>query len=471
MRFLRDATSMLTQRRKEQEVVPRISRFCNGLMVASDFMPQAKSISVALWVSAGSRHERESESGIAHFLEHMVFKGAGTRSAQEIAVAIESVGGQLNAWTGRETTVFCAQILPDHLSLAVDLLTDLAAFPHFRESDIALERPVVLQEIAQANDTPDDFVFDALQEVAWPQQPLGRPILGSAQTVGLFSRDMLERFRRRKYVASRMVLSAAGQVRHTQLLHVARRLADLPERNPEPDAVASTKKCYRIFPSQSTHADSAASAGRVGFSNRLRYVGGRKIISRSSEQVHLATGFRSTGYHDKNHYKWSLFSAILGEGTASPLFQEIREKRGLAYAVYSFHEPLSDVGIFGIYAGVAPDKVVQTCKIVRAQLEAHAKHIPSTGFLRAKAQLRAGLLMGSESNTSRCSCLAKQLLLFGRPIPVAEILSEIESIEESHLCALAEQCLQTPSCLAAVGPIRAAREATDFLEARSDALR
>jgi predicted Zn-dependent peptidase len=394
-----------------------------GLTVATDTMPQVESVSVGVWVGAGTRQEAPEVNGIAHLFEHMAFKGTERRSALAIAEEIEAVGGHLNAYTSRETTAYYAKVLKADVELAVDTIADILQHSTFDEGELGRERSVVLQEIGQAVDTPDDIIFDHFHATAMPGQALGRPVLGTPEIVGAMPRAALVDWLRGHYAAPRLVLSAAGNVEHERMVDLAGRLfGDLP----------------------APVADGA---------EPMAYAGGEYREERDLEQLHLVLGFAGVGYHDPDHYVDQVLSTLLGGGMSSRLFQEIREKRGLVYSIYTFTSAFSDGGIFGVYAGTgeaeAAELVPVLCEeIVRVGADASAEEVG-----RARAQLKASLLMALESTSARAEQTAHQILAHRRPIPVEEIVARLEAVDEAAVRLAARRLLASPPTLAALGPL------------------
>ena len=298
-----------------------VTRLPNGLSVATDRMDSVETITIGLWSAVGTRHESADENGVAHLLEHMAFKGTKRRTALDIATEIEAVGGYLNAYTGREQTAFYAKILAGDVSLAVDILADIIQNSTYDEDELARERSVVLQEIGQAEDTPDDIVFDHFQEAAFPDQAMGRRVLGQEQIVRAMSRDVVATYLQRTYRADRMVLAGAGAVDHEVLVQLAERSFDRLPAGPPPNI------------------------------ERAAYRGGERRLERDLEQVHVVVGFQGVAYRHADYFVAAIASQILGGGMSSRLFQEVREKRGLVYAISSFTSSFTDDGLFGIYAG------------------------------------------------------------------------------------------------------------------------
>lgn len=402
----------------------RVSALSNGLRVATDSMESVETASVGVWVAAGTRAETAEINGVAHFLEHMAFKGTTRRSALQIASEIEDVGGVMNAYTGRETTAYYVKVMKDDLPLAVDLLSDILQNPAFDPEEMERERSVILQEIGLVQDTPEDVVFDRFQETAFPGQSMGFPVLGRAETVRAMSRQALTRFMEEGYGAGDMVLVAAGRVEHDEVV-------DLAERHF--GALAAGRK----------------SAGRAP----SNYAGGEFREPRETEQVHLVLGFPGVGYNTDDHYTASALAMLLGGGMSSRLFQEIREKRGLVYSVYAFSSSFSDCGVFGVYAGTGERQVAELLPVVGDQIVGLAGSIGDEELKRAKAQIRAGTVMSLESPSSRAEQLGSQLLLFGRPVPVAEQLAAIEAIDVAALEGVARRLFDGPLTLAAIGPL------------------
>jgi predicted Zn-dependent peptidase len=402
----------------------RITTLPTGLRVASETMPNVQTASVGIWVDVGARHETQEVNGVAHMLEHMAFKGTASRSAQAIAETIETVGGQLNAYTSREHTAYYARVLAEDLPLAVELLADILQHSTFDEGELARERQVVLQEIGQVQDTPDDLVFDLFQETAFPGQPLGRSILGPAEIVGAMPRDALLHYMGHHYAPPRMVLAGAGQVEHERLVDLAGELfGELPlaaEPAVEPAA----------------------------------YRGGELRQVRDLEQAHVILGLPAFSYLDDDFYALQVLSAMLGGGMSSRLFQEVREKRGLAYSVFSFAAAYRDAGVLGIYAGTGERETAELVPVVCEQLLDLVDRPGEEELKRARAQLKASLMMALESCFARSEELARHLLIFGRPVPPAEIVAKINAVDEAAIRRVGRRLLAggMPT-LTAIGPL------------------
>ena len=400
----------------------RLTRLPSGLTVVTERMERVETVSFGAYVATGSRHETAAENGVSHFLEHMAFKGTERRSAAAIAEEIEAVGGHLNAYTAREQTAYYAKVLKEDTALAVDIIGDILTHSSFAPEELERERGVILQEIGQANDTPDDIIFDRFQEAAYPDQPLGRPVLGPEAGIKAMGRDVLTGYMRRQYPASNLVVAAAGAIRHEEVLAlIERHFADLP----------------------------AAPAARA---EGGRYGGGEFREGRDLDQVHIVLGFPSVGYADPDYYPTLLLSTLLGGGMSSRLFQEVREKRGLVYSVYSFTQPFVDGGVFGVYAGTGEDEAAELMPVAIAELRKVQNGVTETELARARAQVKASLLMSLESTGSRCEQLARQLQVFGRVIPTAETVGKLAAVTVADVeRAAARHCRAVPT-LAVLGP-------------------
>ena len=401
----------------------RVTTLANGFRVATDRMDSVETTSLGVWAGVGTRNEPAEHNGVAHLLEHMAFKGTRRRSARDIVVEIEDVGGFLNAYTGREQTAYYAKVLADDTPLVVDILADILQNSIFDAEELSRERAVVLQEIGQAEDTPDDIIFDHFQEIAFPDQAMGRPVLGRAEIVRDLPRDIVAGYMASRYRAGQMVLAASGQLDHDAL-------------------VAMAEKLFSGLPS-----------GAVPPSEGARYAGGDGRFGRELEQVHLALGFPGVTYTDPDYYVAAVLSQLLGGGMSSRLFQEIREKRGLVYSIHSFTSSYADGGIFGIYAGTGEKEVAELLPVVCDELAKLPDDLTEPEVKRAAAQLRAATLMAREKPSARCEQLASQLLIYGRPIPPAEAVARIDAVTIDDLKRLARRLTQSPPTLTALGPI------------------
>lgn len=404
----------------------QFSTLSNGLRVVTHRMEAVESVSLGMWVHVGTRHERPEINGIAHMLEHMAFKGTKRRSALAIAEEIEDVGGHLNAYTSREFTAYHATVLKGDEVLAVDILADILQHSVFDQDELERERAVILQEIGQTNDTPDDVVFDHFQDIAFPDQPVGRSVLGTVDIVSAMPREALQGYMDEHYSASRMVFSAAGNIEHDAIVRLVETAFD------------------------------ALPYGGEAAGEPARYVGGDFREQRDLEQAHLVLGFQGISFTDPDYYPLSVLSVVLGGGMSSRLFQEVREKRGLVYAIYTFAASYRDSGLFGVYAGTGEAEAGQVMDVIADQLRDLAGTIGPGELKRARAQIRAGVLMSLESTVSRCEQLARQFLVLGREIPIAEISERIEAVDEAALDRIARRIFSQPATFAALGPIKGA---------------
>jgi predicted Zn-dependent peptidase len=401
-----------------------LSQLPNGITVVSHAMAEVETVSLGLWIGAGSRSETEGEHGVAHFLEHMAFKGTARRSAQEIAEEIEAVGGELNAATGVDSTAYYARVMRKDMPLALDILSDIILFPRFDRTELTRERDVILQEIAAAMDSPEDIAFDLVQDAAFPDQPVGRAILGTAESVSRFKRNHLSSYLSAHYHGSNMVLAAAGAVDHRLLLAEAERL-------------------LAGFGTQAAPAPEMA-----------RYAGGFKRSEKPFEQTHLVLAFEGPAYRDADYFTAQICAGALGGGMSSRLFQEVRERRGLCYAIYAFSSGLSDSGMFTVHAAGGPDRAHELIEVIREELvKAAEKGFRPDEMGRVKAQLKMGLLAGLESSSARAEQLARQILIHGRPLSTEELIARVEEVRAEDLQALVERMLASPASLATVGPI------------------
>jgi predicted Zn-dependent peptidase len=401
----------------------QVTTLPGGLRVATDRMEGVATVSLGVYVDAGARSEPAAINGVAHFLEHMAFKGTERRSARAIAEEIEAVGGHLNAYTAREQTAYYAKVLKDDAPLALDILSDILQHSTFDAAEFDRERQVILQEIGQAEDTPDDIVFDHFQATAYPGQAMGRPVLGTVETVSALPRGALVDYMRSHYHAPGMVVSAAGAVEHDRIVELAAAAFTGIASDPAPKAEAG------------------------------RYAGGDFREDRDLEQIHLVVGFPGVSYTDPDHHAFQVLATILGGGMSSRLFQEIREKRGLVYSIYAFSSSFHDGGIFGVYAGTGEREVKELIPVLCDEVLAIGGRLEPGELARAKAQLRASLLMSRESTSSRAESLAHQLLVHGAAIPTEETLARLEAVDAAAVARVAARLHSGRPTVAAMGPI------------------
>ncbi len=387
-----------------------ISTLANGLRILTVERPQTETVSLGIWVNTGSAYETADFNGISHFVEHMVFKGTGKRTALQISEDIENVGGQTNAYTSREFTVFYAKMLKNDIELAVDVLADLVMTPTFDAAEMSKEKEVVVQEIKQTYDDPSDIVFDYFQETAFANQALGRSILGPADKVRSFTPQNLRAYMHSNYAASNIVAVAVGNLQHDNFVHLV-------------------------------EARMAGLGRHTGFvKDKQVYSGGMFVQKRDIEQAQVLIGFKGVDYHRPEYYHATILSTILGGSMSSRLFQEIREKRGLVYTVYSFTNSHSESGLFGIYAGLDADKISDYLPVVCDELKKIANEVVSDKELnRVKVQLKASMLMALESSSSTAEVIARQHLIHGRILPIKEIVARIDSVTKEDICRMAQE--------------------------------
>ncbi|MCP5074543.1 MAG: insulinase family protein [Rhodobacteraceae bacterium] len=401
----------------------------NGFRIVTEHMPGLKSASLGIWVGAGGRHERPEQNGIAHFLEHMAFKGTKTRSALQIAEAIEDVGGYINAYTSREMTAYYARVLEDDVPLAMDVISDIVLNSVFDPREVEVERGVILQEIGQSLDTPDDVIFDWLQEVSYPDQPMGRTILGPAERVRSFSRADLQQFVAEHYVPDQIILSAAGAVDHDALVRMAEGLFGGLEKRSVLDVQPAL------------------------------YTGGEHRVVKDLEQAHFTLALETSGYLSDDIYTGQIFSVAFGGGMSSRLFQEVREKRGLCYSIYAQAGAYADTGTLTIYSGTSGDDVADLSCICIDELRRAADDMTDAEVARARAQMKAGMLMGLESPSARCERLARMVAIWGRVPGLDEVVEKIDAVTTGGVTEYVRAlCEKGAPSLALYGPVAAAPE-------------
>lgn len=398
----------------------------NGIIVVTHAMPHLESASLGVWVRSGSRNETSQQHGISHLLEHMAFKGTKKRTARSIAEEIEAVGGDLNAATSVENTSYYARVLKEDVPLALDILSDILLNARFDDDELRREQHVILQEIGATLDNPEDLVFDAFQDIAFQGQSIGRTILGTAETVEGFSTGDLRQFLHSQYRPSDMVISAAGAVDHDKFV-----------RQTE-DAFGGLTK-----PDVSVNDHQQAS-----------YTGGQFIQSKDLMEAQLLIGFEGHSYQDEQFYGTQLLASVLGGGMASRLFQEVRESRGLCYSIYAFHWGFSDTGLFGIHAATGREDIPELVPVVLDELLRACDEISESEVKRARAQVRASLLMSLESPSARAAQIARQMLVFGRVIDLNELVAKVDAITPTDLRDLGQSIFtDAVPTLASIGPI------------------
>ncbi|HEX7075355.1 MAG TPA: pitrilysin family protein [Hyphomicrobiaceae bacterium] len=410
-----------------------VTRLRNGLRVVSHQMPHLETISLGVWVATGARHEREEEHGISHLLEHMAFKGTRRRTARQIAEEIEQVGGELNAATSLEMTAYYARVLKGDEAIALEILADILQNSTYAEAELEREREVILQEIASIQDSPDEIAYDLVQDAAYPGQAVGRPIIGTRESVTRLTSEDLRNFLRTHYLAPQMVISAAGAIDHGTLVRHAEALFG------------------GLYGGESQDGSVA------------RYVGGQRTSRKLFEQSHLLLGFEAPSYRDQEFYAAQVFSGLFGGGMSSRLFQAARENRGLCYAIYSTAWGMADCGMFDIHAATGPEQMGELIDVIGTELFNIAATPPSDAEVaRAKAQLKAGLLTGLESSSARAEQMARQLMFFDRLIPPAELVQRIEDVTPERIRAIAERVAR--SALPSIAVVGAGRRSADYAQ-------
>jgi predicted Zn-dependent peptidase len=404
----------------------RLTTLPNGLRIVTEHMPGLKSASAGIWVLAGGRHERAEQNGIAHFLEHMAFKGTKRRTALQIAEEIEDVGGYINAYTSREMTAYYARVLESDVALALDVIADIVLNPAFDKREIEVERHVILQEIGQALDTPDDIVFDWLQEVSYPDQPFGRTILGPEERVSAFSRADLQGFVKENYGPAQMILAAAGGVDH--------------------DAIVAQAEA--IFGSLKARAQKAFEPATFKGTER------REV--KELEQVHFAMAFDAPGYRHPDVYTAQVYAMTMGGGMSSRLFQKIREERGLCYSIFAQSGAYEDAGQITLYAGTSAEEIGALTDLTVDELKRAADDMSEAEVNRARTQIKAGMLMGLESPSARAERLARLLAIYGRVPEVEEAVAKIDAVTTADVRRYAGELTESGAALALYGPVEAA---------------
>ena len=401
----------------------------SGLRVLSQSVPGFRSVTFGLWVGVGSRDEPIQLSGATHFLEHLLFKGTERRDALEISAAIDAVGGEMNAFTAKEYTCYYARVLDDDLALAVDVVTDMITSSVIDPADVETERGVILEEINMHDDDPGDVVHDVVTQAVFGEHPLGRPVIGTGQTITAMERDAIAGFYRDRYTPDALVVAAAGNLDHDTLVAQVREgfAGHLGDALPQPVRPAGT-----------------------GVPVRGSDV---RVVNKDTEQAHLVVATRGIHRHDDRRFTLGVLNNALGGGMSSRLFQEIREKRGLAYSVYSYSTQYADAGLFGVYAGCSPDRADEVLRLIREQLEEVAsKGLADDEVTRGKGQAKGGLVLGLEDTGSRMSRVGKGELAYGDILEVDEIIRRIDAVTPDDVRTVAAELLTGPLSLGAIGP-------------------
>jgi len=401
----------------------RVTTLASGLRVVTDASPHLRTASLGIFVGAGSRHERAEEHGLSHLLEHMAFKGTRRRNAMQIAEAIENVGGDLNAETGAEQTGYFAHVLSGDVDLAIDVLADILTDSQFDPEELAREKSVIIQEIGAVEDTPDDLVFDLLTATAWPDQPIGRPVLGTREGVAAFDRTAIDGYLSQHYRARSTLVIGAGAVDHDQLVALAEaRLGGLVGDSDAPPVPA-------------------------------RYLGGQTLAKKPLEQTHVVVGFEGRGVQDPDHDAAHVFAAVTGGGMSSRLFQEVREKRGLAYSIHAFHWAYAEAGLFGFYAGAAASRAGELMAASLDCLAEATERLDEEEVRRARAQMKVSTLAALESPGARAQQLARQMFAYGRPLALEEMTARIDAIRVEDVRRVGAAMLGSAPTVAAIGRV------------------
>lgn len=401
----------------------------NGIVLVSENIPHVRSAAVGFWIARGSRDEKPGENGLSHLIEHMSFKGTTTRSARDIAIFLESIGGHLDAFTSKEETCFYARVLDEHLPQALDILSDIAFRPSFDSQDLERERKVILEEIKTVEDTPDELIHEYFSEAVYDGHPLSLPILGSRENCLSFCSHDISTFRQKNYLPSNMVLSVAGRFGHSQLAELAERYMGV-YRNDSRQAKRNV-----VVPSDQ----------------------GLRLRRKKTSQVHICLGMPAMAYNDPDRYSLLALNTIFGGGMSSRLFQKIREEEGLAYAIYSFTDMYRDTGLFGVYLGVAADQAERAIEMTLREFHRLVNDPPTQDELHnAKSQLKGNLMLGLENTSNRMMRLAKMEIHRERYLDLGQTISRIDAVTGEDMLRAARRVVRPESLAAAVlGPVPA----------------
>ena len=403
--------------------MPNLKKLKNGITVLTDYVSSVETVCVGMWVYVGARNETGSNNGVAHLLEHMAFKGTKNRTAKQISDEVEMIGGHVNAYTSREITAYHMKVLKEDIKTSLDIISDIMQFSSFDSKELDRERGVILQEIGMYLDTPDDLVFDKWQETAYPNQPMGRSILGTSDIIKNIKRDEVTGFMNDFYNPEKMVFSVSGNFKEEEVFNLV-------------------EEKFNYLPK-----------GKNNFSEDSKYVGGDYRQNKDLEQVNLVLGFDGVDYFSDLYYATSVYSAVLGSGMSSRLFQEIREKRGLVYSISSFSSSYTDTGSFGIYAGTGAKEIKELIPVLCDQLTIDATTFAPEELKRAKALFKSSLLMGNESTSRRAQSNATQQLIFDRVISQKERMEKINDITLEDLERARLNIIRSAITLSAIGPI------------------
>ncbi len=405
----------------------RMTRLSNGMRVATEHMNGFKSAALGVWVAAGGRHERQEQTGIAHFLEHMAFKGTDRRTAREIAEEIENLGGYINAYTSKDATAYVVRVLENDVLSALDVISDIVLHPIFDPDEMETERGVILQEIGQMLDSPDDLVFERLQEVCYKDQPMGRSILGPAENVRSFDPDDLRAFVREHYHPESMILCGAGAVQHDEIVEFAERVFGSLENGKTQTTVPAV------------------------------FSGGECREVKELEQAHFSLAFEGPHLRDSDLYTSIVYSSLLGGGMSSRLFQTVREQHGFCYSIFAHASALSDTGTITIYAGTGEDNIAATATLCIDELRRVREDLAEEEVVRARTQLKSGLMMSLENASSRCERLARMYLNWNREIDLDEVCARIDAVTRDRVIDFADRlCINATPAMSIYGPVASA---------------
>jgi predicted Zn-dependent peptidase len=408
----------------------RSTRLDSGLRIVTEALPALRSVSVGFWVGVGSRDEHDGELGASHFLEHLLFKGTEDRSAAQIAHAVESIGGDMNAFTAQEMTAFYVRVPDEELDLALDLLSDVVWAPALRTDDVDVERRVILEELGMRDDAPDDLVHELFASAMFPDHPLGREVLGTRHSIAEMTRDSIGRFHHRHYRPPSIVVAAAGNLTHDRVVDRLARHAEAHELGPDVDLGRSVEG---LAPARS-----------------------RAVLTKPAEQVHVVLGTRGIARQDPDRYPLTVLNQAFGGGMSSRLFQEVRERRGLAYAVYSYRVAYVETGAFGVYAGTAPGRAAETIDVVGAEIDRVIRDggIGDAELAAAKGQLKGSMALSLETSNSRMQRLGSSELMLGETLSLDDVTARIDAVTPDDVARLITRMFVSGSrTLAVVGPI------------------
>ncbi len=402
----------------------QIARTSNGIRVVTERVPYVQSVSLGIWVDTGGRDETNATAGISHFIEHLLFKGTERRSAREIAEELDAVGGQINAFTDREYTCYYVKVLPEHVPLAQDILADMLQHSVLDPEEIAREKNVILEEIKRHEDTPDELVHDLFAEILWPEHPLGRSVIGRAEVIESLTREQIVEFLREQYVPAWMVVAAAGNLDHDAIVAgVEETMGGMPAR----------ERAHELFPPRVSDA--------------------ALQVPKPTEQVHFCLGTRGYNQDEDERYALALIDSAVGGGMSSRLFQEVREKRGLCYAIGSYTASYREAGMFAVYAGTSPESADRVRQLVVKELRDVARRgITAEELQRAKNQIRGAVLLSLDSMSTRMTRVGKSMLSYNRVISPTEVVEKVEAVTEAEVRRISAEILGGDYAYAAVGP-------------------